>query len=116
MFWKNFLQICNDKNTTPTAVVSELGISRGSVTGWKKGSVPNDGTLLKLADYFGVSVDYLLGNEEKEKVPSELPTGLDEKDIKIISKLMTMNGEDKELALSYMQFLADRRKASQENQ
>ena len=37
-------------------------------------SIPKTDKLQKIADYFGVSVDYLLGNEQKEKAPS-----LDEK-------------------------------------
>lgn len=67
MFWDNLVKICKEVNTTPTAVVNALGISGGSITKWKQGSVPRDTTLLKIADYFGVTVEYLLGKEEKEK-------------------------------------------------
>lgn len=64
MFWNNLVAICNQHKTTPTAVVGELGIAVGSVTRWKNGSVPRDTTLKKLADYFDVTVDYLLGNTD----------------------------------------------------
>jgi len=70
MFWKNFLDLCNKKQTSPTSVVVELGLSRGSVTSWKEGKIPYQRTLAKLASYFGVTVDYLLGNE-KEKLADE---------------------------------------------
>ena len=115
MFWNNFIDLCVNNSTTPNAVAKELSIASGAVTKWKNGAVPHQTTLLKIANYFDVTVEELIA-DKKEKVPPELPAGLDEKDIKIISNLMTLNGEDKELALSYMQFLADRRKASQENQ
>lgn len=64
MFWKNFVLLCHEKNTSPSAVCLELGYSKTMATNWKKGSVPRDTTLLKIADYFGVSVEYLLGESE----------------------------------------------------
>jgi transcriptional regulator with XRE-family HTH domain len=73
MFWNVFLTLCEQNKKTPTGVITELSISRGSVTHWKSGKVPQHSTLLKLADYFGVSVDYLLGKEEqtKQNTPDE---------------------------------------------
>ncbi len=66
MFWKNFIDLCNKKNVKPNPVAHELGISSGSITAWKNGRVPTSTTLQKLADYFGVSTEYLLSdNEEK---------------------------------------------------
>ena len=43
----------------------ELGFSNGSISKWKN-STPTPDRLQKLADYFGVSVDYLITGEEKE--------------------------------------------------
>lgn len=42
----------------------ELGFSNGSISKWKN-STPTPDRLQKLADYFGVSVDYLIKGEEK---------------------------------------------------
>ena len=64
MFWNNLVEICNKRNTTPTAVVKELKISGGSVTAWKEGSIPRSTTLKKLADYFNITVEELLKNEK----------------------------------------------------
>lgn len=72
MFWKIFLELCNQKEISPTAVVVELGLSRGSVTSWKDGKIPYQRTLAKIAAYFNVSVDYLLGKEEKPADEGEL--------------------------------------------
>lgn len=104
MFWKNFVQLCNKNNTTPTAVVLEMGISRGSVTGWKKGSVPNDGTLLRLAEYFNVTVEELI-SEQKETPPEEIPAGLDEQDIEILNLYSRLSDEQKAQVLTYVEFL-----------
>lgn len=70
MFWEIFYALCESKNMKPLQVVKELGISAGSTTKWKNGSVPSGKTLQKLADFFGVSVDYLLGKTDQIEKPS----------------------------------------------
>lgn len=70
MFWKNLVNLCNTKQTTPTTMVKALGIATGNVTKWKQGSIPRDTTLKLIADYFGVSTEYLLSdNEDKPSIP-----------------------------------------------
>lgn len=55
--------MCIKKETKPNPVAKELGISSGVLTKWKSGTIPNGETLTKIAEYFGVTVDYLLGND-----------------------------------------------------
>lgn len=62
MFYDNFVKACNSRNKAPSAVAIDIGISKATVTGWKNGSTPNDATLRKLADYFGVSPEELTGS------------------------------------------------------
>lgn len=69
MFYDNFVRLCNRVNKSPSSVATEIGLSRASVNGWKNGKKPTDATTIKLADYFGVSVDELIGNAENEKSP-----------------------------------------------
>lgn len=64
MFWENFYNACLKKGIKPNPLAKELDIASGSMTTWKKGGVPNGETLLKLADYLDVSVDYLLGRTD----------------------------------------------------
>ena len=59
MFWNNFVALCVKHNTKPNPVAKALGLSSGSVTKWKNGATPNDTTLKKIADYFGVPVSAL---------------------------------------------------------
>ncbi len=51
---------------TLTGLETELGIGRGIIKRWEKSS-PNMDNIQKVADYFHVSVDYLLGREETKK-------------------------------------------------
>lgn len=70
MFWDKFVAACNNKGVSPTAVVTTLRISGGSITKWKKGSKPNDTTIAKIADYFEVSPEYFF-ESGMEKVPND---------------------------------------------
>ena len=66
MFWNQFTKLCNERNIKPNPLGRELGFSSGVVTKWKQGSYPNTETLMKLAKYFDVSIDYLVFGEETE--------------------------------------------------
>lgn len=63
-FFDQFVALCKSKGVSPNYVAREIGASSGSVTAWKQGTLPRSATLTKIADYFGVSTDYLLGNEK----------------------------------------------------
>ncbi|PKM72428.1 MAG: XRE family transcriptional regulator [Firmicutes bacterium HGW-Firmicutes-16] len=78
VFYDDYVRLCNNVNKAPSAIAEELGLSRASVNGWKHGKIPYDSTLSKIADYFGVSIDYLKGNEQ-EKTPTL--SNKDERDI-----------------------------------
>lgn len=64
--------LLREKGVTASKMLADLGMNKSSVLNWKtRGTVPGGATLQKIADYFGVSVDYLLGKtEQKEKSPS----------------------------------------------
>ncbi|MBE6733380.1 MAG: hypothetical protein E7561_05220 [Ruminococcaceae bacterium] len=66
MFYETFKDLCKVKNIKPTHVVQELGLSSANMSNWKSGRNPKTDILNRIADYFDVSVDYLLGNEPKE--------------------------------------------------
>ena len=75
MFWEIYVDLCKEHNASPNAVAKELGFSTGTCTWWKKGRMPQMSALSRIADYFGVTVEYLLGKEtekpQKEKTPTE---------------------------------------------
>ena len=67
-FWNTFVNLCNEINKSPNAVAEEIGISSGSITAWKKDPFrkPQDRILQKISKYFNVSIEYLLGKENKK--------------------------------------------------
>lgn len=70
-FYEKYLCLCNSINKSPSAVALELKIGKPSVTRWKNGATPRDATVLKIADYFGVTVTELMaGVGEQENAPA----------------------------------------------
>lgn len=55
--------LCNKKGITVSALGVELGLGKNSITRWDENK-PSVDRVQKVADYFGVSVDYLLGRTD----------------------------------------------------
>ena len=78
MFIQKLKELIAQKGITKNKLLTDLGLGKNSFINWEtRGTVPSGETLSRIADYFGVSVDYLLGNEkQKEEVPSEEGTSV----------------------------------------
>lgn len=96
MFWERYLALCNSVNKGPSVVAVELGFSNAASTGWKNGAVPRASGLKKIADYFGVSVEYLLGNE---KTATPEGSGISEKDVKLLEWFRSLSPETQKAIL-----------------
>ena len=70
-FWQTYEKLCFDAHKKPTQVGRELSISSGTITQWKNGSMPGGEKLMQIADYFGVSIDYLVGRTENSNAETE---------------------------------------------
>ena len=68
MFWENFVSLCTKIGKSPNRVCAELGLSTAVATYWKNGAIPRDTTLKKIADYFGVTPEDLIGTTPKKKL------------------------------------------------
>ena len=64
-FFERFSTLCKEAGQTPNSVAKDIGASSGSVTAWKNGAAPRNTTVAKIASYFGVSIDYLLGTSDR---------------------------------------------------
>ena len=69
MFYDKYVRLCNSIKKSPSAVAQEIGFQKSSVTRWKNGSMPTDASLQSIADYFGVTVAYLLREDAKPPAP-----------------------------------------------
>lgn len=101
MFWNNFIFYCNQNSVAPNRVAAKLGFSTGTVTWWKKGRVPRDSALQKIAAYFGVTVDDLLADNTQKTPPASKE--LTEGEAKLLELFRAMP-EDRQAA--YLDLLA----------
>ena len=67
--YENFSKLTKREGVTTYQVAKSTGISQTTFSDWKNGrSVPKADKLQKIAEYFNVSVEYLMGaSEQKEK-------------------------------------------------
>lgn len=91
IFWKNFYFLCEDRETRPLRVVTELGIASGSITKWKNGAIPSAKNLQKLADYFNVTSEYFFVDHEKVFCESSI----DHTDDELWSKISQLDEIDR---------------------
>ena len=99
VLYERIENLCKERNITITTMCKESGASRGSLTDLKAGRKQNLSvdTLTKIAIYFGVTVDYLAGNETK-KAPAENNKRITDK--YNIVKIAARNGSYLEKCLS----------------
>lgn len=70
VFYNNYVKQCNIVGKSPSAVALDVGLSKATVSGWKSGRTnPTSATSQKLAEYFGISVDELIGAGSAEPTP-----------------------------------------------
>lgn len=80
-----FEQLLQKYGISAYKVAKEAGVTQTALSNWKNGrNTPSAPTLQKIAEYFGVTVDYLMtGKEESEKEPK-----LNQKDQKDINEIL----------------------------
>jgi len=72
-------ELRTDRKLLQKDVADFLGVERTTYVKYESGvSEPSINTLTRLAEYFGVSVDYILGQSETKKSPS-----VSDEDIKV---------------------------------
>lgn len=80
-----FEQLLQKHGVTPYKVAKEAGVTQTALSNWKSGrSTPSSKTLQKIADYFGITVDYLMTGKDNPKEKAPELTGRDERDIEKI--------------------------------
>lgn len=100
MFYSNYVKLCSKLNKSPSAVGEELGFTRASVTGWGNGATPRKSSLIKIADYFGVTVAELMsGVGEQEKAPATEGEGYDDKITRLYTQLPKLSDRQREMIL-----------------
>ena len=89
MSYRRFCELLELNNTTVYRVSKSTGISASTFTDWKNGrSVPKTDKMKRIADYFGISLDYLLGsNDDSDSAQVSFASVRERKMVPIIGEI-----------------------------
>lgn len=104
--YENIISLCEERGIKGGKLCTDIGMSKGILTDLKMGRQAGISAVNahKIASYFGVSVGYLLGEEEKEE-KKEQPTdfdGLSEKRKALMQFVMDVPEDKAEMILRVM--------------
>lgn len=90
-------------------VAVSLGLSAPSVANWERGKTnPSHENILKLADLYGVSVDYLLGRTDEPRNADEVT--IEDVDYALSGEIRELSRDEKLDILDYVRFKRSQRK------
>lgn len=100
-FAQRLIELREDKNVTQQILADDLGITRQSLSLYEKADrAINIELLYKIAKYFNVSADYLLGSTDNKTTDTNLQavcdyTGLSEKAVKNLTATVELDPNEK---------------------
>ena len=97
-------ELRESKNMTQSQLGEYIGAKKSAISLWESGKrQPDQETLMRLASYFSVTVDYLLGHESPDQI-EKAPT---QDDARAEAKMLLegMDDEQYQAALQYLKFL-----------
>lgn len=104
---KRIIDLIGPKHGASKLLADHLGIHPNVITNWKNGRNKSyRGYLPQIANYFGVSVDYLLGNEEK--TPAEPDVTFDDFTYAMHNESKELSDADKEMLLEMARMMKER--------
>ena len=114
---QNIMDLIKERKTTAYAVSKATGISSGNFSDWKSGKAkPSQKAIQKIADYFNVSVDYLLGREpssetKKDASAEALPSAdkLTPSQQKLVEYASDLTNEELQETLDFIGYLKAKR-------
>ena len=113
MFKIRLKALRESKGMTQRDFATDFGVSKGTVGMWESGArEPRTiDEINRIADYFGVSSDYLLGRtEQKEKPTPVSEDGLDEQDRQLMELMKLLTADQKEFLRAQLLTLTGRDK------
>jgi toxin-antitoxin system, antitoxin component, xre family len=105
----NLKQIRNNKNLLQTKVAMDLNITQETISSYETGRVfPSSDMLIKLADYYNTSIDYILCRTKYDMpIDSIKPNNITDEDFILLNKIHKLSFVDKAKAEAYIDGLND---------
>lgn len=102
----NINNLMKDRRIKQKQLADFLGVSRSAVYKYQEGKAePNIETLIKLADYFDVSLDYLCGRQNNNLIFAD---SLSDKKKELFSMIKDLNDDETLIVLGFVARLANK--------
>lgn len=103
--YENIKELCDEKGIKPGKMCTEASVSKGLITDLKMGrkKTVHVETVQKIADYFGVTVDRVLGAEKETAAPKDV--GLSPMESQLMEYVRTLTDDQKKMLLAQLQAL-----------
>lgn len=103
--YENIKELCDEKGVKPGKMCTEASVSKGLITDLKMGrkKTVHVETAQKIADYFGVTVDRVLGAEKETAVPKD--DGLSPMESQLMEYVRALTDDQKKMLLAQLQAL-----------
>lgn len=103
--YSNIKSLCDERGVKPGRMCVDLGMSKSILTGLKNGTKKNiqTDTAQKIADYFGVTVDRVLG-AEKETI-TQKGDGLSPMELQLMEYVCGLTDDQKKMLLAQLKSL-----------
>lgn len=101
MFLERIAALISSRGITRNKLLHDLGLDKSSFSNWeKRGTIPSGDVVAKIADYFGVTTDYLLGRTDQKETPTSGDgDGLNDMERELITLYRELNQEGQDLLL-----------------
>lgn len=109
MFFDNFVRLCEQKGVKPSRALTEAGVPKSAYSYWRteagagNDAKPTNQNAVKLAQYFNVTVDYLLTGNQKENPPQQPQSEVNAAVERIKRKLESMPKEQREALMNLIE-------------
>lgn len=109
MFFDNFVRLCEQKGVKPSRALTEAGVPKSAYSYWRteagagNDAKPTNQNAVKLAQYFDITVDYLLTGDQKENPPQQPQSEVDAALERIRKKLESMPKEQREALMNLIE-------------
>lgn len=109
MFFDNFVRLCEQKGVKPSRALTEAGVPKSAYSYWRteassgNDAKPTNQNAVKLAQYFNVTVDYLLTGNQKENPSQQPQSEVDAAVERIRKKIESMPKEQREALMNLIE-------------
>ena len=107
MFQSRLKELRENQKISQQKLASSIGVSQGTVGNWESGiREPNFEKTKQLADFFKVTVDYLLGRTDKNTFLDQKLEGVN---FALYKETQDLTDEDKKDVLNFIEFMKQKR-------